>query len=344
MYLYQIRVNNPKQFLDVGRVGFANIGNTCYMNSVLQSLFHVYPLCEYIIDNKHLDDTKCKKNTNLICEYSRLCKLYWTNNGTINPIQFKNIISTFMSQFRGNGQHDAQEFLVSLLDNLHTSISKEVNIKISGNPKNMKDRMIKASMLSWKRYFKNSYSIITDFFYGEYHTNKTCTGCNRSIDRYEPFCTVDININSADTLEECLKKYLSIEIMNPPDSIPCKKCGNVPTRSKVSFWKLPRLLIICFKRFTNDGRKRNKLISFPMDNLMIGASLDNCTNCYQLYSVINHSGSCGGGHYYSYCRDMKGSWMMFDDHDVNQADDKKIVSPDSYILFYRKKPVGGWSV
>jgi hypothetical protein len=37
-----------------GAVGLDNLGNTCYMNSMLQCLSHVQPLTQYFLDGRHL--------------------------------------------------------------------------------------------------------------------------------------------------------------------------------------------------------------------------------------------------------------------------------------------------
>lgn len=59
---------------------------------------------------------------------------------------------------------------------------------------------------------------------------------------------------------------------------------------------------------------------------------------YELYGVVNHYGSLGGGHYTALCRNfLNNRWYEFNDSHVEEISPKDIVSPDSYVLFYRRK-------
>ena len=108
---------------------------------------------------------------------------------------------------------------------------------------------------------------------------------------------------------------------------------------KISFWKLPKVLIIVLKRFGNDGIKKTNLINFPFE-------LDLCKYCigyrkntfkYDLISVANHDGSLNGGHYYSYVKNLNGKWYNYNDTNVSEMSKSEIQTSSAYCLFYQLK-------
>jgi ubiquitin carboxyl-terminal hydrolase 4/11/15 len=59
---------------------------------------------------------------------------------------------------------------------------------------------------------------------------------------------------------------------------------------------------------------------------------------YELYGVVNHYGSMGGGHYTAFCRNfLNNRWYEFDDSRVSEINPKSAVSESAYVLFYRRK-------
>ena len=100
------------------------------------------------------------------------------------------------------------------------------------------------------------------------------------------------------------------------------------------------------------GSKSDTLIDFPLENLdlsdfVLNSNLpssylqgeDNLNKgkvIYELYSVSNHIGSMGFGHYTAYCK-YGNQWMEFDDQDVSKVNESDIVSSNSYVLFYKRK-------
>lgn len=57
----------------------------------------------------------------------------------------------------------------------------------------------------------------------------------------------------------------------------------------------------------------------------------------------NHSGGLGGGHYTAYAKNFEsGRWYDFNDSSVSPlSDPSRVVSPTAYVLFYRRRPLGG---
>ena len=114
----------------------------------------------------------------------------------------------------------------------------------------------------------------------------------------------------------------------------------------MEIYKSNKILVMAFKRFNRVWKVRD-FIDFPIDELNMGPYLKciffiNLANknkiplIYDLYGVVNHFGSMGGGHYTAYCKNfLNGRWYEFDDSRVSQVDTKSVISENAYVLFYR---------
>jgi len=87
-----------------------NMGNTCFVNSVLQCLVHIPELNEWL-------DTYNKDNL-LVNEYNDLRKLMWQGHDGITPIRFIHVIHHVFPRFQRYAQQDAHELLLYILDEL----------------------------------------------------------------------------------------------------------------------------------------------------------------------------------------------------------------------------------
>ncbi|KAI5953992.1 ubp14 [Candida margitis] len=121
-----------------GLTGLKNLGNSCYMNSVLQSLFDLDSYQEFF---KQL---KAKSGVNPAEDLSnQLLKIYdglYSGRYSIpsplkgedyqlgiKPFVFKNLIGQNHSEFKTQRQQDAFEFLLYLLDNLDNEFGLKLN-------------------------------------------------------------------------------------------------------------------------------------------------------------------------------------------------------------------------
>ena len=57
---------------------------------------------------------------------------------------------------------------------------------------------------------------------------------------------------------------------------------------------------------------------------------------YELYGVVNHSGSLGGGHYKSEAKN-KNNWYQFDGDSVTKLGLESPLQKEAYLLFYKRK-------
>lgn len=116
-----------------GVIGLRNHGNTCFINAVLQCLSHTDRLAEYFVLDQYKADLSRRNKINskkhgtkgeVTQHLALLLKSIWScqYDPEISN-KFKLIVDKYGSQFRGNNQHDAQEFLLWLLDKVHEDLN-----------------------------------------------------------------------------------------------------------------------------------------------------------------------------------------------------------------------------
>lgn len=343
-----------EQFKDKGISGLANLGNTCFMNTILQCLSHCYEL------NKFLDKGDFKKKLNkkaeslILLEWNKLREMLWSENCIISPGGFLSSVQKVAKIkdkeiFTGFAQNDSCEFLGFIIDCFHTAIQREVNMTITGSPDSDTDRLAQKCYGMMKNMYKKEYSEFLNMFYG-IQVSKIETENGEYLNAVpEPFLMLNLALpdisqqnNASCSITDCFNEYVKVEVLDGDNMIFNEKTNKKEVAKKqVLFWSLPDLLIITMKRFSNSAKKFQCNIDFPLENLdlsdyVIGYNKFSYT--YDLYGVCNHSGTVFGGHYTAFIKNANNKWYHFNDQIIQEITDKsKLVSPKAYCLFYRKK-------
>ena len=160
-------------------------------------------------------------------------------------------------------------------------------------------------------------------------------------DSCEVFCTLSLPLPSnrnTCSITECFDLYTSNELLEGENAWYNDKTHKKENILKnIMFWSLPKILIIDFKKFTNNNKKINMLIETPIENLDLSKYIigyDKNKYLYDLLGVINHSGGCLGGHYTSNIKNANNNWYNFNDTEVNKIDVSKVITNKAYCYVY----------
>ncbi|XP_058821827.1 ubiquitin carboxyl-terminal hydrolase 8 isoform X2 [Topomyia yanbarensis] len=336
-----------------GLTGLKNLGNTCYMNSILQCLSNTTFLTEYFVGGTfkgHLNREN-KTRGRIAEEVAAVIYALWT--GKYKCIASKNlryVVGQYERQFSGVEQQDSHEFLTILMDWLHSDL-QTVTMKIDASLDDLQ-----ASEKAWLDYLKYKESYVSQLFYGQIKSTVKCRRCGKESATYESFSSLSLELpHDANRchLKDCLEMYFHGEDIRGWSCPRCK--SNQDAIKKLDISRLPSIMVIHFKRFYADPdsistvyRKKQSYVLFPLDALDMTAHIAPSelnrnrklrTRRYHLYGVSNHYGSMESGHYTAFCRNsVHQKWYKFDDHTVSHLDMSDVCSSAAYILFYSMLP------
>jgi len=343
---------NLNRYHDKGITGLVNLGNTCFLNSCLQALSHTYELNEVLNEKKYIKYLKKIEDSEILKEWDDLRTSMWEQNGLISPNKFVYNVHRIAQikdreLFTGWSQNDMPEFLLFMIDCMHTSISRSVKIKISGNKKNNVDELAVQCYTLLKDVYEKEYSEIMDLFYGIYVSEIISTdGHTKHCIKPENFFILDLSIplnKPQCSLYDCLDSFTTPEYLTGENAWFNEKTNKKEDiQKRISFWNFPKILVITLKRFSVDGNhKMNDLIDFPIDNLDLSRYITGYSASsykYELYAVCNHIGNVYMGHYTAFIKNAKGNWLHFNDQTVENIETpSEVITPMAYCLFYRKK-------
>jgi len=151
-------------------------------------------------------------------------------------------------------------------------------------------------------------------------------------------------------LTSCIESFTQEEPLGKEDMWYCKQCEtHVEAVKKLDLYRLPPILVMQLKRFNYNRLWRDKistLVDFPLTNLDMTAYVlphapRRVPPVYDLYAVVNHFGSMGGGHYTAYTQHAEeGTWHLYDDSHCTAVEaEAALHNSAAYVLFYKRRDV-----
>ncbi|EAY03425.1 Clan CA, family C19, ubiquitin hydrolase-like cysteine peptidase [Trichomonas vaginalis G3] len=277
-----------------GCVGIRNQGATCYMNSLLQSLFHL-PAFRRIVYHMPTTGTEDPSKSIPLCLQRLFCQLQLSEHAG-STIELTK--SFGWNQRETMQQQDVQEFCRVLMQTLEYKLSHT-----------------------------DLATAIDNLFRGHTRTYIRCTDVDFKKEIIEDFKDLSLVVKGCKTLRESLQNELAPQDM---DSLyETDDFGKQKAVMGTEYMDFPSVLHIHLRRFARDYERNtsvkiNDYFEFPAE-LDLGEFLakdadHSKSNIYDLYGVLVHSGGSMCGHYYAFLRiSQDPQWYKFDDQNVTKV-------------------------
>ncbi|KAL2472764.1 Ubiquitin carboxyl-terminal hydrolase 25 [Forsythia ovata] len=320
-------------------LGLKNLGNSCYLNSVLQCLTYTPPLANFCLKFLHSSncDVGASKEKKSECPFcileKRIVRSLSIEAALDTPLKINSCLRIFAEHFRVGRQEDAHEFLRYVIDACHSTCLRL---------KKLQQQRRKGGVENGGNCNGSGNTVVKEIFGGALQSQVKCLSCGAESNKVDDIMDISLDVLQSGSLKEALQRFFQPEVLDGNNKYKCDNCKKlVSARKQMSILQAPNVLVIQFKRFEGlFGGKIDKPIAFEetlvLSSYMCKASQDPHPE-YNLFGTIVHSGfSPDSGHYYAYIKDALGHWYCCNDSYVSLTTLREVLSEKVYILFFSR--------
>eukprot|EP00466_Bigelowiella_natans_P010688 jgi/Bigna1/38416/e_gw1.25.82.1 len=302
--------------------GLANLGNTCFFNSVMQNMVTMDDFSRGIQEETGIG---APLHENLRAFFREMRKPSSSKN-SMSPSGVFNAVCKYHTRFRGGRQHDSHELLRAMLDSLREEKTRPPPVSKKGQ------RAIEKS------------GIVDRLFGGSFLNCVQCLKCKSVSLTTEAFMDISLAISPPPGSSNNLKTN------NNNNNNSMRNDGEIvrtQARRRAMVKDCPETLTIHLKRFAATARgfsKVGKHVSIPLQLDMAPYTIPKLGKIedkpepilYSLSGIVVHSGGMGGGHYVAYTRRDSSSWFYFSDRHYKDVKESSVLNAQAYVCFYKR--------
>lgn len=265
-----------------GMLGLRNLGATCYLNALLQMLYHMnaFRTAVYRIP---VEGEILESSITLALQdvFRNLQVAPAVAIGAETCVTTKHLTKAFGWTTSENFlQQDATELLKFLIDRLELKMGPDaIKILFEGSTKNF----------------------------------IRCVNVQMESSHEEAFQDIQLDVEGCDNIYESMRKFVAVERLDGENQYDAgEEHGKQDAEKGTAFTKFPHILTIHLKRFafnphTMSYSKIHTRFAFPeildMEKFLTRSPDSNPEpSIYRLHSILIHRGDVGSGHYYSYVK------------------------------------------
>ncbi|XP_041022645.1 ubiquitin C-terminal hydrolase 22-like isoform X1 [Juglans microcarpa x Juglans regia] len=362
--LISMRDRRAKSCYPLGLRGLNNLGNTCFMNSVLQALLHAPPFRNYFLSGGHNHENCRKRSVDRLCLSCDIDVVFSAafsgDRAPYSPAQFLYSWWQHSANLASYEQKDAHEFFISVLDGIH-----EKEVKSSNQNRENGDCQC----------------IAHGVFSGLLRSDVTCMTCGFTSTTFDPCVDISLDLDTSNfppkntanksikpdanssmsTLLGCLDLFTRQEKLGSDSKLYCQNCQERQDSAKqMSIKRLPLVLCLHIKRFehspvTKMSRKIDRYLQFPLSLDMtpyLSSSVvrnrfgnrifafesgeSDISAEFEIFAAVTHAGTLESGHYVNFLR-LRNQWYKCDDAWINEVDEGMVRASQCYMMFYVQK-------
>ncbi|KAF2129795.1 ubiquitin carboxyl-terminal hydrolase-like protein 22 [Dothidotthia symphoricarpi CBS 119687] len=328
----------------IGLRGLYNMGQTCFMSVILQTLVHNPFIRNFYLSEGH-KTADCEREACVSCALDEMFVEFHSAEKTEGFGAVSMLMGSWLAgeALAGYNQQDAHEYMQFILNALHLA---------NGGSSDSEDCTC----------------IVHQTFCGQLSSTVTCDNCRNvttaqdlymdlSLDVKNQSKKRKLNAGNADetplNIRDCLERFTAKEKLGSAEYT-CRNCDSPQNAAKqLSIHRLPPVLSVHLKRFEHTKAQSSKIetkVVFPMKLDIYpyttqykeqakatkgsdAPGLNHNGLIYELSTVIVHKGKMDSGHYVSYSREG-GDWFLFDDSKVVLVGEAEVLAAEAYLLFY----------